>query len=400
MKMRHGWALCSLLVTALPLALNGCGPEPLEFPDWVVPVAEGTRIVEHPAVPIEERAERIELVEDLVISERGEDPNYIFYRPRQVVADPSGRMFVLDAGNSRVQVFDPDGEYIRTLGREGQGPGELSRPFGIAIAGDHLVVHDFSNGRFVVWSLEGEYIHDRRFEEGRGPSGLIGLESGLLLGRDTVRQPSEESREFSLQRELAIFSQEAEIVRRLQRFPRFKPVAIQRAMPGGGVMTVSTSAPSPATVFASTPDGDVYSGFTAEYQLFAFDESGTARWALRVPWERSPFTQADIDETVADLREAIEDVDVSEIEWPERYPAIEDLEVDGRGRLYVFPQFKAEDGDERPVDVYSRDGEHLFSGWIPRKLWDFALDDFVYGRSTDEETGEVRVVRYRLIWPD
>jgi hypothetical protein len=389
-----------LLVTALPLALSGCGPEPLEFPDWVLPVAEGARIVEYAAVPIEERTERIELVEDLVISERGADPNYIFYRPRGVVADATGRIFVLDAGNSRVQVFDAEGEYVRTLGREGQGPGELSRPFGLAIAGNHLVVHDFSNGRFVVWSLEGKYTHDRRFEEGRGPSGLTGLRSGSLLGRNMVTQPSEQSQNFSLQHELAIFSQEAEIVRRLQRFPRFEPVAIQRAMPGGGVMTVSTSAPSPSAVFASTPDGEIYSGFSAEYQIHAFDEFGSARWALRIPWERLPFTQADIDETVADLREAIEDVDVSEVEWPEQYPAIEDLEVDGRGRLHVFPQFKSEGGDERPVDVYSRDGEHLFSGWISRKLWDYALDDFVYGRSTDQETGEVRIVRYRLIWPD
>ena len=36
----------------------------LEFADWTIPVPEGTRIIEYPHVPLEERNERIELVEE------------------------------------------------------------------------------------------------------------------------------------------------------------------------------------------------------------------------------------------------------------------------------------------------------------------------------------------------
>jgi hypothetical protein len=66
----------------------------------------------------------------------------------------------------------------------------------------------------------------------------------------------------------------------------------------------------------------------------------------------------------------------------------------------VFPYFGVENADEWPVDVYSRDGELLFSGWIPRASWQFAHDDFILGTETDEETGDERIIRYRLVWPE
>jgi hypothetical protein len=393
-------ALPMLLVGIFtPLALSACSA-PVEFPDWSVPVPEGTRIIEYPVVPVEDRTERIELVEDLVIGQRGEDQNYILYRPRGVVADSLGRIFVLDGGNNRVQVFDANGEYLLTLGSEGQGPGELAQPMGIALAGDHLVVHDAQSAKFSVWSAGGDHIGDARFTEGRGPSGVVGLASGSLVGRHFIPEPNQQGDDFTLLYELVVFSQEAERTLALQEFPRFEPITVRRAMPNGGVMMMSVGTPSPRVDFAATPDGDIYTTFCAEYQIHAFDESGGELWALRLPWARIPFTQQDIDEIVESLRETIEDIDPSEIEWPQRYPALDGLKVDGHGRLYVFPYYKPEDSDERPVDVYSRDGEHLFSGWIPRMTWDFALGDYVYGPDSDDETGEERIIRYRLVWPE
>jgi hypothetical protein len=388
------------IVFSLAILMNAACSEPLEFADWSVPVAEGTRIIEYPVVPFEERAERIELVEDLVIGQRDEDPDYIFYRPRGVLADSGGRIFVLDGGNYRVQVFDVNGAYVRTLGSEGQGPGELAQPTGIALAGDHLVVHDTQNAKFSIWSAEGDHLGDARFTGGRGPVGVVGLASGALAGRHLRPQPNEQGDGFTLLYELAIFSQEAEKTLSLQEFPRFEPITVRRAMSDGRIMILTVAAPSPRLDFAATPDGDIYGTFCAEYQIHAFDETGRPRWALRLPWERIPFTQQDIDETLESMRERIEDVDMSEVDWPERYPALDTLKVDGHGRLWVFPFFKPEDSDERPVDVYSRDGEHLFSGWIPRMTWDFALGDYVYGRESDDETGEERITRYRLVWPE
>ena len=115
------FGLCVALLAAVACS------EPLEFVDWVVPVPDGARLVEYAAVTDEERAgKRIELEPELVISARGDDPNYAFYRPSAIGVDDAGNIYVADSSNARVQVFDAGGEYVRTLGRAGQGPGEFS----------------------------------------------------------------------------------------------------------------------------------------------------------------------------------------------------------------------------------------------------------------------------------
>ena len=57
---------------------------------------------------------------------------------------PDGSVYVADAGNHRVQVFDPDGRFLRQFGTFGTGPGQFSSPSLIAVAGDgSVVVVDF-----------------------------------------------------------------------------------------------------------------------------------------------------------------------------------------------------------------------------------------------------------------
>ena len=43
-------------------------------------------------------------------------------------SDKDGNIYILDTGNTRIQKFGPDGEYLATIGRKGQGPGEFIMP--------------------------------------------------------------------------------------------------------------------------------------------------------------------------------------------------------------------------------------------------------------------------------
>ncbi len=43
----------------------------------------------------------------------------------KVLADDDGNLYLLDIQLTEVQVYDPDGQYVRSLGKRGDGPGEL-----------------------------------------------------------------------------------------------------------------------------------------------------------------------------------------------------------------------------------------------------------------------------------
>lgn len=50
--------------------------------------------------------------------------------------DRAGNLLVVDAGNHRVQKFDPSGTYMTQWGTYGTGPGQLNMPWGVAVRVD------------------------------------------------------------------------------------------------------------------------------------------------------------------------------------------------------------------------------------------------------------------------
>ena len=58
---------------------------------------------------------------------RGSD-NGQFNQPCDVAFDSTGKVYVTDLHNHRIQVFTEFAGYLRQFGREGSGKGELKRP--------------------------------------------------------------------------------------------------------------------------------------------------------------------------------------------------------------------------------------------------------------------------------
>ncbi len=67
---------------------------------------------------------------------------------------PDGSLVVCEFGNNRLQVFDSRGESVRICGHPGREPGQLAFPWGVAVdkTGRAFVV-DAGNNRVQVWRL-------------------------------------------------------------------------------------------------------------------------------------------------------------------------------------------------------------------------------------------------------
>ncbi len=79
--------------------------------------------------------------------------------PTFAATDAEGRLYLADALNSRVQVFGPGGEFIRSFGRSGLGPAGFGRPKGVAVSdtGEVFVADSWLNV-VEVFDPEGRFV--------------------------------------------------------------------------------------------------------------------------------------------------------------------------------------------------------------------------------------------------
>jgi len=83
-----------------------------------------------------------------------------FGYPTDVVIDKAGNFYVSEYGeNDRIQVFTPDGQWVRQWGGHGYAPGEFLRPRAMAMDEDEQIyVADSCNHRIQVFNTLGKHI--------------------------------------------------------------------------------------------------------------------------------------------------------------------------------------------------------------------------------------------------
>lgn len=98
-----------------------------------------------------------------------------FLRPQNISLDDQDQLWVADACNHRVQVFDVrqmPPTLVRCWGDEGTGPGQLRYPYDLNLVEPDLVyVCEFGNHRIQVFDREGHFL-TQWGQSGRGPGEL------------------------------------------------------------------------------------------------------------------------------------------------------------------------------------------------------------------------------------
>ncbi len=86
-----------------------------------------------------------------------DDEEVLFGVISQLVHDDDGNLYVLDRQLSEIQIFSPAGEYLTTIGRAGEGPGEFQNPADMYLGpGRTLGVVQIFPGKVVQIGLDGE----------------------------------------------------------------------------------------------------------------------------------------------------------------------------------------------------------------------------------------------------
>ncbi|KPK95925.1 hypothetical protein AMJ80_02860 [bacterium SM23_31] len=148
-------------ILVFPILLLSCGKDVDVQSDepYTIEVIDGVRHV-HNHAPLWGDEPKVALEFVRVWGGSNEtDENYWFFKPCDTAVDSEGNLYVLEWGTYRIQKYDPEGKFLATFGRKGQGPGEFQNPTDIDAYSDcNVYIRD--SIKIIILDARGKEIND------------------------------------------------------------------------------------------------------------------------------------------------------------------------------------------------------------------------------------------------
>jgi hypothetical protein len=328
-------------------------------------------------------------------------PETLFGRVRGTLELSDGRIAVLDIGRHAVHLFAADGSFLRTIGREGQGPGELAQPWRLIRApGDTVGVYDME-GHLELLSLDDE--GSRRVRVPPTADGGMAQILGSLAAGDYLAILNEfpgKPREgtMPLYSRFQVMSAAGDTTPTIGRHQ-----SAQFAFRKESDKLIRTI----ETLFWAEPGMAVLpSGYAwclaTEFDCEIHSRDGPHVRTIRAAVPTDPVTEADVarlrDMRLATASTAADSASVragiDEAERMSRFPVASLIRTDSHGRIWMRPFIW------RPSDriahwlVFEQTGAVLGTVALPAGLQVFDIGDaYILGVERDDDDVE-RVVRY------
>jgi sugar lactone lactonase YvrE len=247
-----------------------------------------------------------------------EDENLAFNYPSDVAVDKAGNIYVLDAANARVQKFGPDGKYLATIGRKGQGPGEFMFPDTIDFDKDgNLVVADSAQNRVHVIVGGGRdvrtiVVKEELIRKVRPLASGDYVAQGSAYAFPRPDQPTKKPEEMRLFRRIGADGRTIGSFGRLTDFGEMMTTAV-----GNG------------TVFDVDGQGSLYVSYTVQNRIEKYGADGTLVWRADRPLNYGTEVKKKGKIETSDGR-------MMSTSGPEMNSCSVGIAVDGRGRAWVI----------------------------------------------------------------
>lgn len=332
---------------------------------------------------------------DLLIGEVGE-----------IVVDEHGVIFVLDTQLGEVQVLSPDGEWLRSIGREGDGPGEFREPNDLFLTHDGKVaVVQQMPSKIALLTKDGVALDDQTLPDATDGYRLLLLgeasSNGMVLTR--AQFLPRENGELGTTVFLEAMTASGESLGEMYRT-------------NGGIdmehMTLRERDIDNVTLYWTVTTDDRVAAVTTfdEYRIDVCGLDGSDLYSIRRDVPPRPRTQAEKDAAADRYQMSINGRDV-EILPEENARVVDGLVARPEGGLWAIlresPEIERQADRVMRIDEFDREGHYLrqliLHGDVDPAIRDMYVrgDHLFVVASPNEgsEVAEVTLRRYALTLP-
>jgi hypothetical protein len=287
-----------------------------------------------------------------------DDEDEFFGVIARITTDKEGNVYLLDSQLSEVKVFSADGEYLRTIGREGEGPGEFRSPQDMFFLPDgNLGVLQVAPGRIVMLSPDGDPVGDHPLPKTEGGDTPI-LVGGQLMGDNILLLFNEnqfQEGKIDIVRGMAVINSEGTETKRLH--------SETRTLDFSNTVFDEKTWSTFDRRWAVGPEGTLYACTQfADYEVVVWDPAGNRKQVITREFERRARSEEQM-ERVHDIFEAFtRQVPNSSVKVSDFDQDIAQLFPRADGSLWVMNSRGQEDrpdGSLGVFDVFDRDGHFV-----------------------------------------
>jgi hypothetical protein len=366
--------LCLFLICA------GCQKK---TPHWkgIIEIEDGVTVVKNSMEPIYKEPV-LELQEDLTVKGSEDIEEQMFQNINTLGIDDEGNLYILDELAGNIKVFDQKGDFLKTIGKKGQGPGELGMPISLAITpNQNIIVNDMGQRKILFFDKEGNYLKQFSIADKFLFFGPMVTSTGDLIASHTIPQDNPVT-------ELTKFNQELEPLLTFTSIPVDKPPAVN--------IFVARSLSSLRWTLTDNDEiiwGDIKN---PEYELYVHNQDGTLIKKITRNYDPLPITAEDKDKLIEETFGQSSMRDQWDVRFPDNYPAYMGFSTDDEGHILVRRYEKQENEQGGLVDIFDSDGRYMAQVRLKMNPLIFKKGH-MYTIEEDEEGFRV-VKRYKVNW--
>jgi len=284
-----------------------------------------------------------DLDEELVIDLEDENVSKTgLYQLDTFAVDADGNIYILSMRSEENHIFKftPDGQFDKSFGRHGQGPGELSGPTGVILTADReLMVTDPDNAKLVYLNRDGGL--NREVTLNRNIPVVQPLSNGNFVVFGRLR-PDLDQRYLTFPLELC--DRNLDPIKKLDEY-RMENFRVTRRLrgtqPGFGL---------------AAGGGRIFIGNEVrDYDILVYDHEGILVKKIRKRHQPLPVTDAIKERALARYNENVKPM----VFFPETLPPFRTMTADEEGSLYVVTFEEGDQPGENRIDVFNPDGAFI-----------------------------------------
>ena len=379
MKTKNTFFVVVFFIAASMLLVS-CGQQKAKW-KGTIEEQDGVIIVKNPAEPIYSN-DVFRLEENLTIDNVEGDEEFTFQDIMHLAVDDDENIYASDSKAAFIKVFDKSGNYLRTIGKKGQGPGEFLYPFQILIMPQgELMVNDMYQLRVHFFSLDGKFL--RQFSS-----------STMTL----FMRPRVDSEGHIIAGHLNIGDEIESVLKKLDS--DLNPVLTLATRPvvskPPAIIEYFENWRSTSLVWDVATEDNIVWGVFNKYEIFVNNPEGKLIRKIIREYDGIAITKNEEEKLIKDFFGNFPVPPQWNLKFPKVYPSFMRFTCDEEGRIFVQTYEKTEDEEEYYYDVFDSEGKYIVRTSLKYRpqVW---KNKKLYMIEENKEGFQI-VKRYKVTW--